>query len=598
MASPEDKIAPVAVLEPLTAHLPSRTPAVKTTHELAANFFPIEVGDSKQLYRYDLKITKVKRADDEEKGKPSQKKGKLLKPRWHAGVTNVPDQRGLQDKEPDKISPKTIRRVVYLLIKDIHTALLSVGPEGNLAGSEETEQITDHTEQAPASTDTDSTVRSLKDTGKQKEGIDVAAKLADMSLSSNADIAIASDFQTKLITAQPLRYFNLHEPWEVAYYAEDQSRPVSGQAHFTCEIGQEQILRLGRAFPKRTPHSTSTPSKPAASARKGTAKKSTGNNPKESSGSTLLPVSGSATKNSDVSVKSERITQADIDNITEAMNIILSSAPNNVVLRGLGQGLTVAAVGANKFFPFSWDSKIWDESKNGKCPPWDLSNRAKPELGDPGLIGLPGFFRSVRTSIGNDLLLNVNTTTGAFYHGGITLLALIEKFGIGRAPDDIDQFIDKVQVKTAFRVSSPKFVAEAKLKGISAREKTYTVTGLARTDIQPQPRNVSFLFTDDNEVEHSITVADRFVKKDNIRLLDTDLIVRIGSLPIFIPASLLRVIPGQYYRQKTNMVELACRTPTKNSELILREGMAVFGVQPSDFEHGPVSILLSFFALS
>jgi hypothetical protein len=87
------------------------------------------------------------------------------------------------------------------------------------------------------------------------------------------------------------------------------------------------------------------------------------------------------------------------------------------------------------------------------------------------LFAFPSFFRSVRTSLRNNPLLNVNSTTGAFYFGNITsLLQLIEKFGENRPVNQIHNFINKFRVKTTFREASQKFIKDAKEKEHSSRE--------------------------------------------------------------------------------------------------------------------------------
>jgi hypothetical protein len=98
----------------------------------------------------------------------------------------------------------------------------------------------------------------------------------------------------------------------------------------------------------------------------------------------------------------------------------------------------------------------------------------------------------VRTSLRNDLLLNVNSTTGAFYFGNITtLLQLIEKFGENQPVNLIHNFINKFYVKTTLREASQKFIREAKKETTSAREKGYTVTGLPTGYARPTPQKLT-----------------------------------------------------------------------------------------------------------
>lgn len=61
---------------------------------------------------------------------------------------------------------------------------------------------------------------------------------------------------------------------------------------------------------------------------------------------------------------------------------------------------------------------------------------------------MPGFVRSIRASIGGQLLLNINTTTSAFYRAGPLLPSILD-FGTHRLYD-LHHFLKGVRVKTTY----------------------------------------------------------------------------------------------------------------------------------------------------
>jgi hypothetical protein len=94
-------------LEPLTAQLDLRKGFKESDGQLATNFLEIGLQDVEFLFRYDLKILKVKRAEKEGKQK-SRKDGK-------ANDTDA--------KDLPQIHPRVKRRVVLLLVEELQAEL-------------------------------------------------------------------------------------------------------------------------------------------------------------------------------------------------------------------------------------------------------------------------------------------------------------------------------------------------------------------------------------------------------------------------------------------------------------------------------------------
>ena len=74
----------------------------------------------------------------------------------------------------------------------------------------------------------------------------------------------------------------------------------------------------------------------------------------------------------------------------------------------------------------------------------------------------------------------------------------------------------------------------------------------------------------------------------NITIGQSTLIVDCGRAG-YIPVDKLDIIPGQLFKQKTEMVSHACRGPRANHNMITTDGLELFGVQPPDRGSGPVS---------
>ena len=78
----------------------------------------------------------------------------------------------------------------------------------------------------------------------------------------------------------------------------------------------------------------------------------------------------------------------------------------------------------------------------------------------------------------------------------------------------------------------------------------------------------------------------------NDRLANGDLLVDCGRGG-YVPAKYLKVLKGQPCKHKTEMVAQAARLPGVNYQMIVQDGMSIFGVNPADNIHGPVRLCLT-----
>jgi len=58
-----------------------------------------------------------------------------------------------------------------------------------------------------------------------------------------------------------------------------------------------------------------------------------------------------------------------------------------------------------------------------------------------------------------------------------------------------------------------------------------------------------------------------------------DLIVRCGSEGPLFPVSVLEVLPGRFWKQKTDLADIASHDPLDNYNTITQEGARIFGFQ-------------------
>ncbi|SLM41349.1 Stem cell self-renewal protein Piwi [Lasallia pustulata] len=245
----------------------------------------------------------------------------------------------------------------------------------------------------------------------------------------------------------------------------------------------------------------------------------------------------------------------DKDELLQTLNIAMarkpSSSPDMAVLPG-----------ANKFFPMS---------------------QAASNLGG-GLIALRGYYTSVRTSTLR-LLVNVNSITAAFYREG-PLLELMRQFRDdlgGRPLRLMNSFLKGVRVEVTHLRTN---------KGLPRKK---VIFGIARRPEDGAGADrVSFRY---EEAKRTVTVKEYFQLKYKINLTTAMApLVNVGNdaHEIWVPPELCTVLPGQVAKKKLsttqteNMVNVACRAPAENAQLIVGEGARVMGIGDSHTD-GPTT---------
>ena len=239
-------------------------------------------------------------------------------------------------------------------------------------------------------------------------------------------------------------------------------------------------------------------------------------------------------------------------NLVQMLNIIMCKAPN--------EASAVAKLPGNKFYPHAG---LLGEGGHPKVDALDLAG---------GLVALRGYYSSVRCATGR-ILLNLNVTSGAFYHS-VPLLDLATRFG-ARDPEQWEMFIRKLKVlykrpgkdpiqgeKTIISLAKPMFAKGGKDKVVvkrfgNANEVTFTLRDT----------------TKGADKERKVTVFNYFKELGYILKHPNEPVLNVGtpSDPIYIPAELCTVLPGQPYRkflsgdQTTRMLRFAARVPNQNA---------------------------------
>ncbi|KAI5810764.1 Piwi domain-containing protein [Pyronema omphalodes] len=212
-----------------------------------------------------------------------------------------------------------------------------------------------------------------------------------------------------------------------------------------------------------------------------------------------------------------------------ALNIILAQFP----LLPRSDGKTVVGVGQNKFF-------VLDDNK---------------DLGD-GLIACRGYYSSVRPTL-DRLLCNINVCTAAFFKEEV-----------------LDRIVPLLDM--------PRGITRKSLNGLRIRTRQGTKFTLRGITTVPASE-LSFF---DGTAKKNVRVVDYYKEKHN-------LIVR-GDQPCafsingagqksYYPVGICKIEPGQIFsspltsEQTTRMLEIACRSPKSNAELITNEGLNILG---------------------
>jgi eukaryotic translation initiation factor 2C len=239
--------------------------------------------------------------------------------------------------------------------------------------------------------------------------------------------------------------------------------------------------------------------------------------------------------------------------LVQMLNIIMCKAPNETN--------AIAKLPGNKFYPHAG---LLNQGGHPGFESVDLAG---------GLVALRGYYSSVRCATGR-ILLNLNVTSGAFYDS-VSLLDLATRFG-ARDPEQWEMFIRKLKVlykrpgkdpiqgeKTIISLAKPMFAKGGKDKVVvkrfgNANEVTFTLKDHSKgTMVQ----------------ERKVTVFNYFKELGYILKRPEVPVLNVGtpSDPIYIPAELCTVLPGQPYRkflsgdQTTKMLQFAARVPNQNA---------------------------------
>ena len=240
-------------------------------------------------------------------------------------------------------------------------------------------------------------------------------------------------------------------------------------------------------------------------------------------------------------------------NLVQMLNIIMCKAPN--------EANAVAKLPGNKFYPHAG---LLGQGGHPGVEALDLAG---------GLVALRGYYSSVRCATGR-ILLNLNVTSGAFYHS-VPLLDLAQRFG-GRDPEQWEMFIRKLKVQYERPGKEP---IKAVKTILSLAKPMPPNRGQAKVVVKRfgNANEVSFSFKDHTKgplvPDRKQTVFDYFKEKGYVIKQPNLPVLNVGSPydPIYIPAELCTVLPGQPYRkflsgdQTTKMLKFAARVPNQNA---------------------------------
>jgi eukaryotic translation initiation factor 2C len=239
-------------------------------------------------------------------------------------------------------------------------------------------------------------------------------------------------------------------------------------------------------------------------------------------------------------------------NFVQMLNIIMCKAPN--------EANAVAKLPGNKFYPHGG---LLGEGGHPGVDSLDLAG---------GLVALRGYYSSVRCATGR-ILLNLNVTAGAFYHS-VPLLDLASRFG-SRDHEQWEMFVRKLKVKY-HRPGKEPVTSEKTIIGLA---KPLAPRGKPKVVVKRfgNAHEVSFQWQEQTPgplvKQHNSSVFEYFKAKGYALKQPNLPVLNVGSPadPIYIPAELCTVLPGQPYRkflsgdQTTKMLKFAARVPNQNA---------------------------------
>ncbi|KAF2706269.1 Piwi-domain-containing protein [Pleomassaria siparia CBS 279.74] len=245
----------------------------------------------------------------------------------------------------------------------------------------------------------------------------------------------------------------------------------------------------------------------------------------------------------------------------QALNIVMSNGPST------DPGIT--SVGQNKFYPF------------GSHPQAAVRNLTV------GLLAHRGYYSSVRTSV-NRILLNVNVATAAFYKAG-NLLELLRELRNEQGLN-INGFVTGLRIETNYLTQKD---ANGKVKkapngALLTRRSVHTISGL---NMNKDADTERFDWTNPQGKTKKVSITE-YLRENYQVVLTTPRaplvnIAKPNSRPIWIPAELCSVLPGQLAKrlllpdQTRAMIEFAARSPFDNAQSIMQDSLKVTKIAPT-----------------
>ena len=214
-----------------------------------------------------------------------------------------------------------------------------------------------------------------------------------------------------------------------------------------------------------------------------------------------------------------------------------------------------------------------------------------------GLVAVAGFFRSVKSSLTMGLLLNINTTSAAFFDDSLRVDVIIARFEqvINRSATGNLPLIQRIR-ELSKRLRGMRF--RTAYNG-TVQVRTFCEIANSRTNLTAPPTGGSVTFQNQQGQFESVNAYFRRVWPAATRYNqphDTLVIncAGTGSRPIFIPSDLAYVQPGQHYshllddvNQATAMIRSACLRPAVNKERTIESGLPQLAMGQSAPPQGP-----------
>ncbi|CAG8906164.1 unnamed protein product [Penicillium egyptiacum] len=249
------------------------------------------------------------------------------------------------------------------------------------------------------------------------------------------------------------------------------------------------------------------------------------------------------------------------------LNILMSACPYK------DAGISIIGKGRNKFFRM-------DKRKQSM----DIKG---------GLEAVRGYYSSVRVGAGR-IFLNLNVSHGAFFHEGLLsdiLIAFQQVHGNNR--ELVHRYLKGLKVHALH--------LDSRENGSGVKEKPVrTILGVATPrdgcngpnppqvlHVASSAENVKFWMGDEKKGKY-VTVADYFEKTYNrpLKYRGNMPVVNVGTRdrPVYLPAEVCEVLPGQPCRaepnviQRQNMIKFSCRRPPQNYDSIMTEGLNIMGI--------------------